>query len=178
MCPGPGDAIWSAIPSADSNDKYTFLSGTSMAAPMVTGIVANLLLVQPTLSFDGIMQALKENATSVTFDKCDEYECLAPIYACDKRKYGDPIPFKPNMGLTTWQIVLIVIGCLILVFVVIVVILYITKDKKEIKHTTIPDKENPNVDVMGNEEEQQAIIAETENEGIGNINNFTATVSV
>lgn len=157
---GPGDNIYSAIPAEGANDRYTFLSGTSMASPLIAGIVANLLVVQPTLSFDGIKQALKENSTEVTFDKCDEYECIAPVYACGKRAYGDPIPFQPDYGLSTWEIILIIIGCCLGVFVIVVVILYVTKDKKKVKHTKIPDRDNPNVggNATDNEEEQQAIM--------------------
>ena len=176
---GPGDNIYSAVPVDGANDGYAYLSGTSMASPMVAGIVANLLVVQPTLSFDGIMQALKQNSTKVTFDKCDEYECMAPVYACGKRAYGDPIPFQPDTGLSTWEIILIIIGCALFVFVVVVVILYVTKDKKEVKHTKIPDKDNPNVggNTTDNEEEQQAIIADRRDEG-HDINTTEYTVSI
>ena len=161
------------MPSANSNDKYAYLSGTSMACPMIAGIVANLLVVQPTLSFDGIMDALKENSSRVTFDKCDEYECLAPVYACGKREYGDPIPFEPESGLSTLEIILIIIGCCLFVCVMVVVILYVTKDKKQVKHRKIPDKDNPNVvDTDNEEEEQQAII-----EGQNGMNNNIATTS-
>ena len=41
-----------------------------MASPMIAGIVANLLVVQPTLSFDGILQALKQNEIASEFAKC------------------------------------------------------------------------------------------------------------
>eukprot|EP00486_Rosalina_sp_Unknown_P008391 CAMPEP_0201577636 /NCGR_PEP_ID=MMETSP0190_2-20130828/24126_1 /ASSEMBLY_ACC=CAM_ASM_000263 /TAXON_ID=37353 /ORGANISM="Rosalina sp." /LENGTH=437 /DNA_ID=CAMNT_0048009887 /DNA_START=534 /DNA_END=1847 /DNA_ORIENTATION=- len=175
---GPGYDIWSSIPAENANDRYAYLSGTSMASPMIAGIVANLLVVQPTLSFDGVLQALKQNSTTVSFDKCDEYECLAPVYACGKREYGDPIPFQPDTGLLIWEIILIIIGVCLFVCVVVVVIMYVTKDKKKVKHTKIPDKDNPNVGgTTDNEEEEQAIIADTghEQEGQNSLNNNNVT---
>ena len=62
-----------------------------MASPMITGTVANILMVQPTLSFDGVIEALLNNSVNVSSGKCEEYECKAPIYSCGAKQYGDPI---------------------------------------------------------------------------------------
>lgn len=52
----PGVEIYSAIP----NNKYQYLDGTSMAAPMVTGAVALIKSVSPKIKFEEIVTLLKE----------------------------------------------------------------------------------------------------------------------
>lgn len=48
-------------------DPYTTFTGTSMATPLVAGVVALLLEVNPTLSFPEVRQILRESAKPVTF---------------------------------------------------------------------------------------------------------------
>eukprot|EP01083_Nonionella_stella_P064016 166483_1 len=158
---GPGDAIYSSY-SSDSSDEYGYLSGTSMASPMIAGIVANMLAVQPALSFDGVLNALKNNSVRISSLQCEEYECMAPIYACGQRVYGeDKWEYRNKLGIL--EIVLIIAACALLGGVVTCIILFVVKQKKQIPHTTLTEKND--TDISGaNEEEQQAIIPP--NEGV------------
>lgn len=78
----PGDNILSAFPGNISSNR----SGTSMAAPLTTGIAANILLNNPNLDFDGVKQRLLDYAAYEVNDflgnntnlprvqiECDEY---------------------------------------------------------------------------------------------------------
>lgn len=53
-----------------------------MSSPSIAGTIANLLYVDPTLSFNEIKALLKINTRTITGDKCDEYDCISPIYEC------------------------------------------------------------------------------------------------
>lgn len=57
----PGTAIYSTVP----NGKYDYMSGTSMAAPLVTGTAALLLSIQPNYSPRELAQVLTQSATSI-----------------------------------------------------------------------------------------------------------------
>jgi len=54
----PGEDIWSTVGGSD----YKFMSGTSMAAPMVAGTVALIRTVNPRLTVGEIIDLLKETA--------------------------------------------------------------------------------------------------------------------
>lgn len=56
----PGEDIWSTVGGSD----YRFMSGTSMAAPMVAGTVALVRTVNPGLTVGEIINLLKETAES------------------------------------------------------------------------------------------------------------------
>lgn len=57
----PGLNIYSTLP----NGKYGVLSGTSMAAPMVTAVVAMMYSANPNLSPDEVKQVLQNTATDL-----------------------------------------------------------------------------------------------------------------
>ncbi len=66
----PGVNILSCIPGG----KYTIYTGTSMAAPHVTGVIALMLQVNPNLSVDQIENILNETALPLK----DEYYTTTP----------------------------------------------------------------------------------------------------
>ena len=86
---GPGTAII----SAKLGGGWSVHAGTSMAAPFVTGIGANILVNNPTLGFDAIKKKLIENAIKDVNDgrgntnlpraqsTCEEY-CGSPGAKC------------------------------------------------------------------------------------------------
>ncbi len=57
----PGEKIQSTYPNA----KYTLLSGTSMATPVVTGVAALMYSVNPKLSTDAVRQILCNTAKDI-----------------------------------------------------------------------------------------------------------------
>jgi subtilisin family serine protease len=59
----PGQALFSAAPDS-TGDPYQSLSGTSMAAPMVTGTVALMLQRRPAMNIDEIRNCLTSTARS------------------------------------------------------------------------------------------------------------------
>lgn len=57
----PGDHILSTVP----NDGYSWLSGTSMSTPHVSGVAGLLLSVNPNLNSEQIRQIIKKSATDI-----------------------------------------------------------------------------------------------------------------
>ena len=73
--------IYSA--TAHNDSSYSWYSGTSMASAAITGIVANLLWNDPTLTFTQIVDILKYNGSKITGQACDDvYDCIMPKYQC------------------------------------------------------------------------------------------------
>jgi len=58
----PGESIWSTIPG----NQYRRLQGTSMAAPVVTGLAALLMAYYPTLTAADVKDILVQSATRYT----------------------------------------------------------------------------------------------------------------
>lgn len=59
----PGGGIWSVFSAG--TDAYTFMSGTSMASPMVAGLCGLLLSINPTMDPDEVQQCLKEGCVNI-----------------------------------------------------------------------------------------------------------------
>lgn len=59
----PGDGIWSTLP----NNQYGFLTGTSMAAPFVSGAAAVLMSARPDLPPTQIRQAILSGVDAKTY---------------------------------------------------------------------------------------------------------------
>lgn len=62
----PGAAIWSAVPG----NKFESFDGTSMAAPIVTGAIALIKSVKPTITNAEILKLLKETSKAVADKNC------------------------------------------------------------------------------------------------------------
>jgi subtilisin family serine protease len=60
----PGESV----PSSVTGNGYAYFSGTSMAAPHVSGLVALLRQVDPNIDFDGVWTILTQNAVTDTLD--------------------------------------------------------------------------------------------------------------
>jgi|GEM_PF-4034178 len=67
----PGGGIWSVY-SADT-DTYVYMSGTSMACPMVAGLCGLMLSINPTMDLDEVESCLKSS--------CDDISALNTQYA-------------------------------------------------------------------------------------------------
>lgn len=100
----PGTSIYSSIP----NDKYGYKSGTSMAAPHVTGCLAYIWSLNPTLSAAEIKSLLVNNtsisvAENSTHDSgIDSYQ-MADLYlaskkALDRRDEGTVVYFDNSVA--------------------------------------------------------------------------------
>ncbi len=63
----PGQAIVSARVNASGNQQYLSMSGTSMAAPHVTGVIALMFQANPNLTQPAIINCLTANARSDAF---------------------------------------------------------------------------------------------------------------
>ena len=66
--------IVAIIGSGMKKDYYASMSGTSMASPTVTGIVALWLEANPQLTYDQIKNIIKETANKDRFTKNDEWD--------------------------------------------------------------------------------------------------------
>ncbi|EQC35433.1 hypothetical protein SDRG_07143 [Saprolegnia diclina VS20] len=73
----PGSAITSASNKGDGS--YAVMSGTSMAAPHVTGAVALLLSQHPSWGYDEILKALTTSATTSTLKPSTPDTCGATV---------------------------------------------------------------------------------------------------
>lgn len=72
----PGVDILSAYKNSDTS--YNELSGTSMAAPHVAGVIARMLDADPTLTPAQVDAALTANATKCAIAPYDDYDTLTP----------------------------------------------------------------------------------------------------
>lgn len=70
----PGSNIYSTVPTSYSSSGYSYKSGTSMAAPHVTGVAALLLSLNKELTTSQLKQAILESATEITISIPDNSE--------------------------------------------------------------------------------------------------------
>lgn len=97
----PGEAILSTIP----NNNYATFSGTSMAAPLVTGTAALLKSIDPTLTSAQIKAAILNNVDTVsalsglcsTGGRLNAYKAALSILE-EIEADGDPVSFVSNIN--------------------------------------------------------------------------------
>ena len=167
----PGSDIYSSIADT-SGDQYGYLSGTSMASPMIAGVVANILMVQPTLSFSGVIDALLNSSVNVTSDQCDTYECRAPIYSCGIKRFGEKISWNRNSGLSEIVLVIIIIGCTLgIIFMIGSFGVYFYRKRQQVSHQKISSEDDDfevDTDLNVNQyRESQAIVDATDARDFG-----------
>ena len=78
----PGFDVLSSVTGCDY--CYSYYSGTSMASPVVTGLVANLLSVNNGLSFLAIKSILANTDYSFELSECPSGTCRAIRLSCDE----------------------------------------------------------------------------------------------
>eukprot|EP01083_Nonionella_stella_P144589 451671_1 len=123
----PGTSIYSAIASNKDN-KYEYKQGTSMASPYIAGVVANVLYINPDLSFEDVKAVLLMNAQPVSGDECDEYECKRAQYTCQSSLVYDlPSELEP------YEIILIVLAIVFFICIVVMCVTWCIKKQKETK---------------------------------------------
>ena len=74
----PGQVVTSAI--ADCDTCYDTWQGTSMASPHICGFIANLLWLDPTLTYHEIKNLLRHDTTTITEYECNTFDCQYPFY--------------------------------------------------------------------------------------------------
>ncbi|MDI6642219.1 MAG: S8 family serine peptidase, partial [Elusimicrobiota bacterium] len=102
-------AIGSGVITASDGTKYKNDSGTSMACPFVSGVVALLLSKDPNLTFDEVYSKLTESADDVELPGKDIYTGFGRLNAAKALGYRPPIiakvqnapnPFNPKIQIT------------------------------------------------------------------------------
>lgn len=79
---------------------YTQISGTSMAAPHLAGIIANILEANPSLSVDEVKSILERTATPLaTYDQFEVGAGLANVHAAVDLAFNPQKPYG-NLGFT------------------------------------------------------------------------------
>ncbi len=86
----PGEAIYTACNgNRCTNGQYTYLSGTSMAAPLVSGAVGLLYSLNPNLTPDKVQQALQNGAEDLGapgkdnetgYGRLNSFRAIASLY--------------------------------------------------------------------------------------------------
>ena len=102
------------VPSTDSAPYYATISGTSMAAPHVAGVVAMLLEAKPSLSFEQVRELITSTAApmkradgsayaawEVGAGYIDALGAVAKVLERPKPTVGGPVVVQPGAGTTT-----------------------------------------------------------------------------
>ena len=67
-----GEDIWAAWRGSSSNSSlYVYRSGTSLAAPIVSGTIALMFAERPAATVDDVCEALYETATAISYEMSD-----------------------------------------------------------------------------------------------------------
>ncbi len=83
----PGSNVRSTVPG----DGYGLMSGTSMAAPHVTGLVGYLLAVDPSLTHAQVRSLLIDNAVPVAGGASDRIDAFAAVMDIDRINGNDAV---------------------------------------------------------------------------------------
>jgi serine protease AprX len=89
----PNSAFASMCPACVVDGQYIRAGGTSMAAPMVSGAIADLLQARPNLTPDQVKAAVLANGRKVLASSLDEVSVSGLVF-------GDVPASNPNAGLT------------------------------------------------------------------------------
>ena len=81
----------SSVLSTEPGDTYGFKSGTSMASPHVTGLIAYLLAVDPTLTHAEVRDLLTANGVAVAGGASDRIDAFASAMDIDRVQGGDRV---------------------------------------------------------------------------------------
>lgn len=85
----PGAEIYSTFP----NSKYSIMSGTSMAAPHVTGVAALLLSLDPTLTGKQLKEKILQGSDSITISTPDGNQIVKKLNAFGAMQGASPDEF-------------------------------------------------------------------------------------
>lgn len=69
--PTPAGVLSTSRDTATDVPNYSYMQGTSMAAPHVTGVVSLMLAADPTLSLDEVRERLHNASVPLTFAQCN-----------------------------------------------------------------------------------------------------------
>lgn len=84
----PDTAILSTVPSSSDAGSYEYMPGTSMAAPVVTGIVGMMYSAKPTLTPPAIQSFIENNAIDLGDEGKDNTYGYGKINPIDTIKYS------------------------------------------------------------------------------------------
>lgn len=87
----PGSAIFSTVPTAVDPTGYRLMSGTSMAAPHVTGLAAFLVAVDPDLSNTQLAEILTNTAVPVAGGAAPRIDGFAALMDIDRVRGNDAV---------------------------------------------------------------------------------------
>jgi serine protease len=102
----PGDSIlstWNKGPKGPEGESYTYMSGTSMATPHVSGLVALMLEKDSTLTVDQIKRYITSTATSMN-SRCPE-GCGAGLVNAEKALSSLPIQVAGDLPQSSDEVV-------------------------------------------------------------------------
>ncbi|MBQ9988759.1 MAG: Ig-like domain-containing protein [Clostridia bacterium] len=94
----PGDWIYSTVASDNNHEAYSFKSGTSMAAPVVTGVAAMIRYTNPTLTAEQIKNILYNTTNDTYSTGWDIYSGYGVVDALEAAKAA--VNTRKNVSVT------------------------------------------------------------------------------